>query len=271
MLSDFAYFILYYVVRYRKKVVFANLKQAFPEKNEKEIKEIAKKFYHNFSDSFIETIKLFSSDEKFLRKRFYGDFSVFAYLYEKGKKCQVHSSHNFNWEYANLMMALDIPHTLLTVYMPIKNKIFDRIFKKLRTKTGAVLLPSNDIRAAILPHRNTLYALALVADQNPGNPGKAYWINFLNKPAPFVIAPENGARRGNIPVVFTYFLKEKRGYYRIYNSLAEENPENTQPGELTIKYVRFLEEMIRQNPEVWLWSHRRWKWNWKSEYGNIIG
>jgi KDO2-lipid IV(A) lauroyltransferase len=270
LLSDFVYFLIYYVVGYRKKVVYSNLKLAFPKKSDKERKKIAKRFYHNFSDSFIETIKLFSANEKFIRKRFYGDFSVLDYLFEKGKRCQLHSSHNFNWEYANLGIPLNLKHQLLTVYMPIENKTFEKIFKKLRRKTGAILLPATNLRKAIIPYRNTVYALALVADQNPGVPDSAYWINFLNKPAPFVKGPESGARRGNIPVVFTYFLKEKRGYYRIYNVLAEENPANTKPGELTLKYVRFLEEMIRKNPDVWLWSHRRWKWDWKEEYGKIL-
>ena len=249
----------------------SNLLLAFPEKTKEERKKIAQKFYQNFADSFIETIKLFSAGKKFITKRFYGDFSVLDHLYEKGRKCQLLTSHNFNWEYANLGVQLNIKHTLLTVYMPIENKIFDRIFKKLRSKTGAILLPATEIRTAIIPYRNTLYTLALVADQSPGNPRNAHWINFLNKPAPFVRGPESGARRGNMPVVFSYFLKEKRGYYRIYNLLAEEYPANTKPGELTIRYVRFLEEMIRKNPEVWLWSHRRWKWDWKEEYGEVIG
>ncbi len=249
----------------------SNLLLAFPEKTKEERKKIAQKFYQNFADSFIETIKLFSAGKKFITKRFYGDFSVLDHLYEKGRKCQLLTSHNFNWEYANLGVQLNIKHTLLTVYMPIENKIVDRIFKKLRSKTGAILLPATEIRTAIIPYRNTLYTLALVADQSPGNPRNAHWINFLNKPAPFVRGPESGARRGNMPVVFSYFLKEKRGYYRIYNLLAEEYPANTKPGELTIRYVRFLEEMIRKNPEVWLWSHRRWKWDWKEEYGEVIG
>jgi KDO2-lipid IV(A) lauroyltransferase len=271
LFSDLAYFIIYYIIGYRRKVVRANLAQAFPEKTEAERKKIGKQFYKNFTDSFIETIKLISANEQFVRERFKGDFSVFQYLYDKGRKCQIHSSHNFNWEYANLGIPLNIPHRLLTVYMPIENKIFEKVFRKFRSKTGAVLLPATDMRNAILPHRNSLYALALVADQNPGNPASAYWIDFLGKPAPFVKAPESGARRGNIPVVFCYFIKEKRGFYNVYFFLADENPSQTKPGELTVKYVRFLEEVIRKNPEVWLWSHRRWKWDWKPEYGEIIG
>ena len=268
-ISDLAYLFIYYILGYRRKVVSNNLAQAFPEKSGEERTRIAKAFYHNFCDSFLETVKLISADEKFVREHFYGDFSVFKYLYEKGKKCQIHSSHNFNWEYANLGIPLNIPHTLLTVYMPIANKHFDRIFKNFRSKTGAVLLPATDMRNAILPHRNTVYALALVADQNPGDPRNAMWFHFLGKPAPFVKAPESGARRGNIPVVFCHFLKEKRGYYRVHFKLAYEEPKETKVGEITGTYVRYLEEVIREHPSVWLWSHRRWKWDWKEEYGVV--
>jgi len=267
--SDLAYYIIYYIVGYRRKVVSQNLLQAFPGKTQEERNRIAKDFYRNFCDSFIETIKMISADENFIRNHFYGDFSVFDYLFKKGKKCQIHSSHNFNWEYANLGIPLNIPHTLLTVYMPIANKHFDQIFKNFRSKTGAVLLPATNMRSAILPYRNTVYALALVADQNPGEPKSAMWFNFLGKPAPFVKAPESGARRGNIPVVFCHFLKEKRGHYRVHFKLAYEEPKETAAGEITGEYVRYLEEVIRANPEVWLWSHRRWKWDWKEEYGEI--
>ena len=268
-ISDLAYLFIYYIMRYRRKVVADNMAQAFPDKSAVERTRIEKSFYQNFCDSFIETIKLISADEKFIRQRFYGDFSIFTYLHEKGKKCQIHSSHNFNWEYANLGLPLNIPHTLLTVYMPIANKHLDKIFKTFRSKTGAVLLPATDMRNAILPHRNTTYALALVADQNPGDPKNAMWFHFLGKPAPFVKAPESGARRGNIPVVFCHFLREKRGYYRVYFKLAYEEPKDTMVGEITGRYVRYLEQVIRDNPTVWLWSHRRWKWDWKEEYGEV--
>jgi KDO2-lipid IV(A) lauroyltransferase len=228
--SDFFYFLIYYVFGYRKEIVFSNLKESFPEKSEEEIKKIAKKFYRNLTDSFIEIIKLLSAGKKFISKRFYGDYSVFYYLYKKGKKCQVHTSHNFNWEYANLSASLEISHTMLTVYMPIKNKPFDKIMKKIRTRTGVILLSATNAKNDFLPYRNDLYALILVADQNPGDPSKAYWLNFLGRPAPFIKGPESGARRGNIPVVFSYFVKEKRGFYKVYHKLAEEKHDTTQAG-----------------------------------------
>jgi KDO2-lipid IV(A) lauroyltransferase len=248
----------------------SNLSFAFPEKTSKERTVIAKKFYKNFTDSFVETIKLISAGTNFIQKHFTGDFSVLNSLYEKGLRCQVHLGHHFNWEYGNLTLALQVKYKVLTVYMPISSKPIDRLFKKLRSKTGIFLLPATDMRNAILPYRKEQYLLVLVADQSPANPTNSYWINFFDRPTPFLKAPESGARRGNIPVVFCHFTKEKRGYYHVHFTLAAENPMHTAPGELTKKYVAYLERAIQQQPDLWLWSHRRWKWEWKEAYGKIM-
>ena len=272
LFSDLAYGFIYYIVRYRKKTVYDNLIIAFPNKSPAEIRSIAKQFYKNFADSFIETIKTFSASEDFIRRHFTGDFSIFDELYHKGfQKVQLHSGHYFNWEYANLSIPLHLVYPLLTVYMPITNKTFNTIFYKMRAKTGAKLLSAINVRSEILPHRNEKYVLALVADQNPGDPRNAFWVNFFNRPTPFVRAPENGARRGNSPVVFCHFRRERRGYYTIVFELADENPSSSKVGELTKKYADFLQWSIEQQPENWLWSHRRWKWEWKEAYGKIIG
>jgi len=270
LLSDFAYFILYSVAGYRKNIVFQNLDIAFPQKSKKEKIEIAKKFYRNFCDTFIETIKLLSADRNFLNKHFIADYSVFDKLYDEGKKCQIHTGHTFNWELVALAAGDNIKFDFIGVYMPIENKIFDRLFRKLRTKTGTVLLPANDMRNAMLPWRNKQYALGLIADQSAGNLNKAFWVNFFGKPTPFVKGPESGARAGNIPVVFGHFTKKKRGYYEGHFSLAEDNPEALQSGELTKRYIRYLEKVISDHPEMWLWSHRRWKHEWKKEYGQVL-
>ena len=247
-----------------------NLLQAFPEKADQERKKIAKQFYLNFTDNFIEVIKLVSASPAFINKHFTGDYSLPDKLFDEGKKCQFLLAHNFNWELGCLAVAQNIKHLFLVVYMPIGNKAIDKIFMKVRTKTGAELLPATDMRNAIIPYRNKLYGLALVADQNPGYPKSAYWLNFFGKPTPFVKGPESGARRGNTPVVFCKIIKLKRGYYKIFFEMGEEYPATTQQGELTKKYVGYLGDFIKEYPEMWLWSHRRWKWEWKPEYGEII-
>jgi Kdo2-lipid IVA lauroyltransferase/acyltransferase len=270
LISDLVCFLLYYVFGYRKKVVMANLLQAFPEKTHQQRKKIAKQFYLNFTDNFIEVVKLVSASPAFIDKHFTGDYSLPDKLFDEGKKCQFLLAHNFNWELACLAVAQNIKHLFLVVYMPIGNKAFDKIFMKVRTKTGAELLPATDVRNAIIPYRNKLYGLALVADQNPGYPKNAYWLNFFGKPTPFVKGPESGARRGNTPVVFCKITKLKRGHYKVFFEMGEEHPANTKPGELTKTYAAFLGAFIKEHPEMWLWSHRRWKWEWKPEYGEII-
>jgi KDO2-lipid IV(A) lauroyltransferase len=268
--SDFAYLLLYFVFGYRKKIVMENLRRAFPGKTEAERTHIAKKFYRNFTDNFIEAIKLVSASPSFIDRHFTGDYSLCHKVYEDGKRCQLLLAHNFNWELACLAVVRQIKHHLLVVYMPIGNKVLNRIFMKMRTKTGAILLPATDLRNAIIPYRNELYMLVLVADQNPGHPQNAYWLNFFGKPTPFVKGPENGARKGNIPVLFCRFIKIKRGYYKIFFEMGEENPAGLPEGEMTKKYVEYLTRFMQEYPEMWLWSHRRWKWDWKQEYGNII-
>jgi KDO2-lipid IV(A) lauroyltransferase len=270
LLSDFAFVVLYHVIGYRKKVVLDNLKIAFPEKSEKERGAIAKEFYKHFTDNFIETIKLLSASKAYINKHFTGDYSVFKQMHAEGKKSQIHLGHTFNWEFANLAVAANIPQKLLTVYMPIESGIFERLFLKLRTITGAAMLPATKIRSAILPWRNTLYSLGLVADQSPAEPRNAYWVPFFGRPTPFLRAPENGARVGNLPVIFAYFIRKKRGYYQALFELAETNPAALPKGELTKRYAASLENFIRQYPANYLWSHRRWKWEWKEEYGEKI-
>jgi KDO2-lipid IV(A) lauroyltransferase len=271
LFSDTAYFILYYVVGYRKAVVMANLAQAFPQKTLEERKRIARKFYRNFSDNFIEFIKLISAKQSFIERHFTGDYSLPMKVYEQGKRCELLLAHNFNWELGCLATALNVRHLLLVVYMPISNKVVDKIFMKVRAKTGAVLLPATDMRNAIIPYRNEQYMLALVADQNPGKPSSAYWLNFFGRPTPFVKGPESGARRSDIPVLYCKFIKPKRGYYQIIFEMGCENPASLKEGELTLHYSKYLEQFIRDYPDMWLWSHRRWKWEWKEGYKPVIG
>lgn len=269
-LSDLAYFILYYIVGYRKKIVFQNLTIAFPKKSEEEKKTIAKKFYRNFTDTFIETIKFLSASPAFFKRHYTGNVEIFQPLYKEGRKCEVLLAHNFNWELANLAMPLLTPYQLLTVYMPIENKAIDRLFKYMRTRTGSALLPAPSMSRAILPYRSKQYILALVADQNPGNRHNAFWVNFFGRPTPFVKGPEKGARANDTAVVFCYFTKKRRGYYNAHFELATTEPKALPEGELTKTYVSYLEKVISAQPEMWLWSHRRWKHEWREEYGPII-
>lgn len=268
-ISDGLYGFTYYVIKYRRSVVMNNLLIAFPEKNEKERQIIAKKFYHNLIDMFIETIKMLSICDRTIQKRFKGNWELIEGMYSTGKSVQIHVGHNFNWEWGNRVLAGNTSFKLLAVYMPFSSKIIERLFYKLRTCNGAIFLRATHMKEDFLPHKNTQYLLGLVADQNPGNPGNAWWFNFMNKPAPFTKGPAKAAIENNTAVVFAFVHKPKRGYYEAVFSEATEDPTLLTQEELTNKFVTYLETVIRKYPEMWLWSHRRWKYEWKEEYGAI--
>ena len=266
LISDAVYLLIYYVIGYRKKVVMENLLRAFPEKTEKERIAIARKFYRNFIDSFIEVIKLFSTGTSFLKKRFTANLQALDELYKSGKSCQIHLGHTFNWEWGHLVLSELTPYHIVVVYMPISNPVFEKLFYRLRTRGGNSFIPANDMRKGINPYLGSQYLLGLVCDQNPGDPSCAWWLNFFGQPAPFVMGPEKGAIKNALPVLFTSIRKPRRGYYHAELELATWDPYIQAAGELTVQYVRYLEKVIRKNPEMWLWSHRRWKHAWKDEY-----
>jgi KDO2-lipid IV(A) lauroyltransferase len=266
-LSDGIAFLLYGVIRYRRSVVLANLAIAFPEKTAVERLRIAKRFYRNFTDNFIETIKLLSAGERFLQKRFVLDNpELLHHFYDEGRKLQAHLGHLFNWEIGNAAIPRLTRYPFLVAYMPVENKAVDRLFLRLRSRTGSVPLPATQLQRAILPFRNQQYILALVADQSPGGPDNSYWLNFFGRPTPFVRGPERGARIADIPVIFVRFYKPRRGYYHAELITIAEHPRELPEGELTRRYRDLLEAAIRQHPDSWLWSHKRWKYDWKPEF-----
>jgi KDO2-lipid IV(A) lauroyltransferase len=269
LLSDFAYGMIYHVMGYRKKVVLDNLKIAFPDKTHQERVDIAKKFYLNFTDTFIETIKFVSASPAWFQKHLKADFSVLREIYKDGRAVQVHVGHNFNWELVNLGVQAHMPDRVTGVYLPLRNQAFNRLFIKIRGRFGARLISASRMREDMLPLRGKQYILGLIADQSPAVPSKAIWVNFFGRPTGFLKTPEATARRNDFPVFFAHFTKERRGYYVCHATLAAAHPAQMEEGELTKMYAEYLERVMTANPELWLWSHRRWKHPWQPEYGLV--
>ncbi|HUS01392.1 MAG TPA: hypothetical protein VMY77_06685 [Chitinophagaceae bacterium] len=265
-ISDIFYGLVYYVVGYRKKIVLNNLKIAFPEKTEKERIIIAKKFFHNLVDYFLESIKLITISDKAFYKRCSGNFDELNRLAATGTNIQLHSGHQFNWEWANRIYAQKLVIPFVLVYMPISSKIVDKIFKKIRLKHGTVLIDATNYKNDMLGIYKKQHAMALVVDQSPANPMASFWLNFFSKPASFLYTPEKSAQRSKVPVGFASFKKVKRGYYKFETTIITLNAADTLKGELTKKYRDFLQEQIREQPDNYLWSHRRWKKEYTSEY-----
>lgn len=269
ILSDIISFFLFRVFGYRRKIIEGNLAIAFPEKNIRERKAVAHKFHRNFTDSFIETIKCLSSSKNFYNKHCKTDFTLFDQLNAADKSCQVHACHQFNWEWINIYWSIHIKQPLVVVYMPVSSKPLDTLFQNLRKKYGTYLLPATNMKNAFVSWRNRTHCLALVADQKPATPQYSNWLYFFNKPSPFVTGPEKNARAKKCPVVFGRVFKTARGKYETELIKACEDASLLQPGELTLMYRDFIEDAIRKQPEMYLWSHKRFKFEWNNAYENL--
>lgn len=269
VLSDIIRFFLFRVFGYRRKIIEANLAIAFPEKTTAERTAIARKFHRNFTDSFIETIKCLSVSKAFYDKHCKTDFSIFNELAKENMSCQMHACHQFNWEWINLHWSIHLKQPLAVVYMPISSKPVDKLFYRLRSKYGTVLMPATDVKRAFVAWARKIHCLALVADQKPAFAGASHWLHFFNKPTPFVTGPEKNARLKKCPVVFGRAFKTARGKYDTSLTLVCKDASLLKPGELTLMYRDYIEDAIRKQPEMYLWSHKRFKFEWSEEYRDL--
>ena len=200
LFSDFAWFIIYRLMKYRMDIVMNNLSIAFPEKTIAERKKIAKQFYLNFTDTFIESIKMISISKKEVLSRGHCDFELINELVDKGNNLHIVVGHQFNWEFANLVYGMHVKIPFVGIYMPVNNKIIDRIFFKVRERYGTILISAKEFKNKMHSVFSEQYILALAADQNPGIPSSAFWLNFFGKAAPFVKGPGKGAVKNNTAV-----------------------------------------------------------------------
>jgi len=263
-IGDGFYVIVYYVVGYRKKVVLSNLLIAFPEKTQAERVRIAKDFYHQFVNTMMETIQLIAMSDQAFDKRVTSNSEVLNQYIDAGKNVQLHTGHFFNWEMINLGVARKSLFPFVGVYMSFTNRSFDRIMFKMRKRFNTILIPAAHFKDRFDEYVNGKYLLGLVADQNPARIDKAYWISFFNKVTAFTSGPERGARANDTVVLFISVRQPKRGHYYLHSELITENPRELPEGELTKIYVAKLEQAIRNNPSNYLWSHRRWKWEYNA-------
>jgi len=259
VVSDMLFLFLFYVLKYRLDVTMQNLRLSFPEKSETELKLIAKKYYKNLCDSILETIKLFSISKNELDKRIKCNWEQFDMMTEQNRNGQAYMSHQFNWEWATVLCNWRAPRRFTGLYMPLTNGAFDKLYLKLRGRSGTRLIKVQDMQKEMASVQNEKILWGFIADQNPSDPKRVSWNDFMNRKTAFFKGPEFVARRYNNLVYFGEIVKIKRGYYEIKLKLAFDNPRNTKEGEITESYVRHLEQSIKRQPENWVWSHRRWK------------
>jgi KDO2-lipid IV(A) lauroyltransferase len=260
--SDVFYVLLFYIFGYRKKVVLNNLRSSFPYKTEQELLVLRKKSYRYFCDLFVETFKTLTISKKAMIRHCSIEEQSLALLHKlasNGESVLLVLGHKGNWEWAGNTFSLLCKHQLFVIYHPLSNVHFDQLMYKMRTRFGTKLIAMKDTFKEMVRHRNTLSATAFIADQTP-QPNNAHWMTFLHQDTPVFEGTEKIARKLNRKVIFVSVQKVKRGYYTIV--LDEKNvlnPNDFKESALTEAHMRKLEESIIEEPETWLWTHRRWK------------
>ncbi|MFO7621912.1 MAG: lysophospholipid acyltransferase family protein [Bacteroidales bacterium] len=262
LFSDLLFLLLCYFPTYRRKIVLTNLRNSFPEKTEKELSVIARKFYRHLADLIIETLKLTHLSNKQLLKRLtLSNPELLERLYNEGRDLMVVHSHYNTWEWL-LILPLWVRYKVVTVYKPIQNFLFDRFMNNFRARNNICLSPMSEVVREIIKNRdNNIRSLyVLMADQTPAKSQIKYRTTFLNQDTPVFLGPEKIAMKYDMAVIFFNMQKVRRGYYNFTAELLFENTAGLPEYMVTETHVKRLGELIREKPEYWIWSHRRWKY-----------
>lgn len=261
LLSDMLWPLFYHVVRYRRKVVEMNLRNAFPEKSPEERKKIAKRFYRHLTDLIVETLKAMHMTTEQIRKRsVVPDTAIPDRFFSEGRDVVALASHYNNWEwYSSLQMSAK--HKVIPIYKPLKNNDFDRFLRKIRERFGMQTTPMNHIVRDLVRYRSEkiLTMSGFIGDQTPPPDDNACWTTFLNQDTGFYRGAEKIAVKYDMPVIMMNIVKRKRGFYELEYSIISEHPRSEEPNAIITRYAERLEKIISDKPEYWLWSHRRWK------------
>jgi KDO2-lipid IV(A) lauroyltransferase len=258
-ISNLLYFLFYKIIKYRVKVVRKNLGLSFPEKSTEELLVLEKKFYRYLSDLVVETVKGFTISRKVLEKRI--DFqcgSIYDDLYENRKSAIVVMGHSGNWEWVCRSAPIFMKNRIVVAYKPLSNPHFEKLMLKARTELGVIQIPMAQIGKFMLQQTEP-YLLILAADQSPSDSKSSIWLNFLNQETAVLPGPEKLAIKFNLPVIFHDVNRTKRSVYKCTAKYLVKESKNTGPGEITRLHTSHLEQEIIKQPEIWLWSHKRWK------------
>lgn len=259
--SDCYYFLIYHLLRYRRKVVRENLLRSFPEKDAKEIKSIERRFYQNLCDLFMEAPKMMRMGPHGYQSRItFTNPELAQHLYEQGRNVFYALPHSGNWEWFGKMIPQFSSHKGLAVYKMVKNPVFELLMLHLRTCDCELeMVESKMVMRRLIELRDSKNGVLMMADQtSPGLP-QDYWTEFLHQDTCWFTGIERIAKKLDYTIVFVDMRRTGRGRYEVSFDLIVDNPKEMKDGEIMERYVRSLERFIQSNPDNWLWSHRRWK------------
>lgn len=260
-LSDGFYVLVYYIIGYRKKVVLDNLKLALPNKSEKELLAIRKRFYHHLCDMMFEAIKSITISEAEMQKRYVFKNLEAIYKLEKEQRSIVlFMGHYASWEWIFILQT-HVKHKGYAVYKRLSNKYFDRLVKRIRAKYNSHLITTKETFTTLIKAKqnNELTLNGFVFDQSPKLKRAVHWQNFMGIEVPVHVGAEILAKRLDMVTLFLKVNKVKRGYYEATFTDIIRNSQDYTDFDLTNLYLKRVEEQIYEAPEYYFWTHKRWK------------
>jgi len=259
-LSDLLYLLFNSILPYRRKVIRQNLKRSFPQKSEQELKRMQRQFYRYLADLFVEGLKNLSITEKELKKRIsVRNPKIMSDLLAKKKNVLLVGGHYGNWEWVITAQALLFEQQAIGLGKPLSNGYFDQKINALRGRFGMKIVNANNYKNCISQEYPNGFAMLTLSDQSPGDSLKSYWTDFLNQTTAVLFGAEQMAHQYDLAVVFFKLSRPKRGFYEMELELICESPKGMAYGEITDKHTQLLEQQIVEKPNLWLWSHKKWK------------
>ncbi|RCH55888.1 lauroyl acyltransferase [Mucilaginibacter hurinus] len=260
LIANVLFVVMYYLAGYRRKVVQDNLLHSFPEKSDAERAEIEKQFFRYLADLIMETIKGISiSEEEITRRIKLIDQHLIDDYFNKGRSIIGAVGHYGNWEMGALRFSQITDQPRIIVYKPLSSNVFNDFFIRVRSRFGATMVSMKNTLRKMAEYRRVVSMTILVSDQTPVRHEAQYFTTFLNQPTAVFLGVEKLAKLMDAVVVFCDIRRIKRGYYTCTFVPIADNPRETAEYEITRLHVAYLEKVIRNEPQYWLWSHKRWK------------
>ncbi len=264
--SDIMFVLITYVLRYRHRVVLKNLRNAYPDKSEQEIKRLQRQFYRHFCDVLVEMVKSMTISHKHLMRRmtFTGCEQVSEIL-NSGQSIALLLGHYGNWEWVTSLVLwlppITCPHEFGQIYHPLENEVIDRLMLKVRSRCGATCVSTRDTLRWILTNKrnDSVTILGYINDQVPTWHNIHHWLTFLNQETPVFTGIERIVHSQNQAVVYLDIKRVGRGRYTGDFQVITRDPSTMGEFELTDIYFARMEQTINRAPQYWLWSHNRWK------------
>ncbi|MBP5548603.1 MAG: lysophospholipid acyltransferase family protein [Bacteroidales bacterium] len=254
--------VVYYILRYRLKVVRSNLKRCFPDIDTRTLRKTERRFYRHLADLLAEGLYNIGAPLNNIKKHYiFENSEILDSYYLSGRSVVLMSAHYNNWEFMITTLNSRIHHHAIGVGKPLDNKGFGRFITARRARFGTEIVDQTNVRQVMEYYNRWKVPVAymMLSDQSPSNPHRSFWTDFLGQDTPFLFGAEHFARKYDMPVFLYDVRKLKRGKYSVHFTLLTDTPNQLPNGDITRRYAQHLEQLVREKPEYWLWSHRRWK------------